>query len=95
MVRAQEAEEKGAQIDLIIDRNDQCITLCEIKHSVSEYVITKSYAQKLRHKRDLFRQVSGTKKTLWFVMITTNGVKRNDYYHELIAEDLTLDALYG
>jgi uncharacterized protein len=94
MVRPKDATDNGAQIDLLIDRADNCITLCEMKFSDSEFVITKTYAGKLRNKRDVFRAHAGTRKTVFIVMITTYGTKENTHYQQLIDQQLTLDSLF-
>ena len=82
----------GAQIDLIIDRKDDVINICEIKYSTEEFVIDRDYEQKLVHKVEAFRHETGTKKALWLTMITNNGIKKNQYSHvvanEVLAEDL-------
>ena len=87
--------ERGAQIDLLLDRADNCITICEMKFSDSEFVITKAYADKLRNKLEVFRTRTGTRKTLFLVMVTTNGTKENRYYDELVDQQLTMNALFG
>ncbi len=46
---------KGAQIDLLIDRNDHVINLCEMKYSASEFTIDKSYADDLDNKKTAFQ----------------------------------------
>ncbi len=84
----------GAQIDLLIDRSDGCLTICEMKCSQSPFTITKAYATDLRRKVQVFRERTGTKKTIFLVMVTTLGTGHNAYYDELISEELTLDALF-
>ena len=84
----------GAQIDLLIDRRDATITICEIKFSQSEFTIDTSYAKELRRKIDVFRQVSKTRKNIFLTMITTYGVTDNAVRKELVANVLTLDALF-
>ena len=69
----------GAQIDLVIDRNDQVINLCEMKFSATEFIITKDYAKKLRNKIGLFSTETQTKKAINLAMITTYGVKENQW----------------
>ncbi len=86
--------ERGAQIDLVIDRQDRCINLCEMKYSDHEFVISRAYAEQLRRKRDIFRAQTGTRKTLFLVMVTTCGTRRNDWYAVLIAYHLTMDDLF-
>lgn len=92
--RPQDPGDKGAEIDLVIDRQDHCINLCEMKHSEHEFVITKRYAAELRHKRDTFRDQTRTRKTLLPVMVTTFGTRRNAYLDELIADQVTMDDLF-
>lgn len=86
--------EHGAQIDLIIDRRDRVINLCEIKFSVDPYVISKSYAEKLRHKLSTFRMETGTTKTLFLTFITTFGLRENKHFIGLVQNSLTMDALF-
>lgn len=87
-------EDAGAQIDLVIDRADQSMNLCEMKFSESEFVITKKYAAELAAKRDIFRRASRTKKALFLTLVTTYGVKRNVHSDALGILSLTMDALY-
>lgn len=85
----------GAQIDLVIDRADRTTNLCEMKFSEGLFTIDKAYARELRHKRDVFREVTKTRKALFLTMVTTYGVAKNEYAHELIANSLTMDALFA
>jgi uncharacterized protein len=88
------SEERGAQIDLLFDRQDGCITLCEIKYYNKIFTINKRYAEDLRRKLEVFKQQTRTKKQLFMVMITTNGVTPNRYVEELITHVVTIDALF-
>lgn len=83
----------GAQIDLVIDRADGLINLCEIKYASSEFVIDKAYDQALRNKRAAFMQETGTRKGAQTTMITTYGLKKNAYQAG-IPFALTLDDLF-
>lgn len=84
----------GAQIDLLIDRKDQVINICEMKYSESEFVIDKGYSAELENKRTVFKQATGTKKSLFLTMLTTFGVKENEYTRRLIQSSLTADDLF-
>jgi AAA+ ATPase superfamily predicted ATPase len=75
-----EESDPGAQIDLLIDRNDGVVTLCEMKYSDSEIALTKSMAANIRSKRNTFIAESGTKKAVHIVLVTPVGLKRNRYY---------------
>ncbi len=89
------AGEPGAQIDLLIDRADDTITLCEMKFSEGAFSIDKRYAEELRQKRETFRQVTGTRKNLFIAMVTTYGVADNAHAKELVANSVTAEALLG
>lgn len=88
------SEEKGCQIDLLIDRADKCINICEIKFSNKEYLITKKYAEELTYKRQAFLQKTNTNKTLFLTMITTYGIVNNDYATNLIQSSLKMEMLF-
>ena len=83
----------NAQIDLIIDRNDNVINLCEMKYSNKEYTISKEYDQKLHKRKWDFDEETQPKKALHTTMITTYGVKQNIYRHNIQSE-VTLDDLF-
>ena len=85
-------KQPGAQIDLIIDRGDKTINLCEMKFVNHPYSITPDYAAWLIKRRELFKQATGTKKTLHLSMITSYGVEHNagwqNIQNEVILDDL-------
>ena len=83
----------GAQIDLLIDRKDDVINLCEIKYAADEFAIDAAYEKKLRQKTDAFRTETGTRKALLPTMITLNGLK-NNAYRNVIVNDITGDDLF-
>lgn len=85
--------EPGAQIDLVIDRNDKIITLCEMKYAADHYAISKSYEEELRHKRSAFITETKTRKAVHLTMVTTYGLRRNEY-SEGIQREVTLDDLF-
>jgi len=82
----------GAQIDLVIERNDKVINLCEIKYSNEEFTIDKNLDDNLRHKRGAFKYETKTRKAVHQTMITTYGIKHNMYWNniqsEVVANDL-------
>jgi hypothetical protein len=85
-------EKKGAQIDLIIDRADRVINLCEIKFSGGLYEIDKDYDMLLRNRTETFRNEIKTKKALRLTMITTYEVKP-DRYSGVVQSQVTIDDL--
>ncbi|WP_026632683.1 AAA family ATPase [Dyadobacter alkalitolerans] len=86
--------EKGAQIDLLIDRNDSCINVCEMKFSAYPFEISKAYASELESKLSVFQQITKTKKTLFLTMLTTYGVKNSTKFPGLVQKDVTMDSLF-
>ncbi|MDR2621076.1 MAG: ATP-binding protein, partial [Dysgonamonadaceae bacterium] len=92
--RSRTEEADGAQIDLIIDRNDHVINLCEMKFSKREFTITKDYDRILRNKMATFAEETQTKKAIHLTLITTYGVKRNEYWGNIQGE-IKLDDLFS
>jgi hypothetical protein len=86
--------EEGAQIDLLIDRADDTISLCEMKFCEGEFAIDKRFAGELRRKRDVFRRITKTRKNLHFTMVTTFGVSDNAYRKELVANSVVAKDLF-
>ena len=83
-----------SEIDLIIDRNDHGINICEIKLSQDPYIITKKYADQLRIKMSAFRTFTKTRKSIFLTMITTFGVVQNEHGLNLVSNTVELDALF-
>ncbi|MEA3445260.1 MAG: ATP-binding protein [Bacteroidota bacterium] len=84
----------GTQIDLLIDRKDGVVNLCEAKFTEDEYIITKNYNAELRRKRSIFNHVTKTKKTVVTTLITTYPAIRNKYYFEEIHTEVTMEDLF-
>jgi len=84
----------GAQIDLLIDRADNTISLCEMKFSDGLFTIDRSYAAQLRQKRDTFRRVTGTRKNILLAMVTTFGIADTAHARELVANSVLADELF-
>lgn len=92
--RFQPKKGKGAQIDLLFDRKDFVINLCEMKYSESEFVIDKAYSEELENKKEVFKQKTKTKKSLFLTFVTSFGVKDNEYAKRVIQNSITADALF-
>jgi hypothetical protein len=91
--RSKESKD-GAQIDLLIDRRDHVINLFEIKFSSEPYTITKAYATQLRQKIGVFKSETETRKAVWLAMLTTFGLKKNEYSGSLVQHDLNMNCLF-
>tara|TARA_R110002050_G_scaffold263065_1_gene403463 strand:- start:21147 stop:22565 length:1419 start_codon:yes stop_codon:yes gene_type:complete len=86
--------QKGFQIDLIIDRKDAGINLCEMKFYESSFKIDKKYALELQNRRQRFVESTGTKKQVFNTMITNYEMVDNEYKNEAVDVSLTLDELF-
>ena len=80
------------QIDLIIDRKDDVINICEMKFTNEEFEIDSSYEKELIHKKDVFRKETNSKKALFLTMITANGLKHNAH-SDVVQNVITKDGL--
>ncbi len=85
--------EKNVQIDLIIDRNDHTINLCEMKFYNGPFSIDKGYSQQLQDKIFIFQQQTKTRKSIQLTLISSYGVTRNAYSN-IMTNEVTLDDLF-
>jgi AAA+ ATPase superfamily predicted ATPase len=85
----------GFQIDLLIERADRIINLCEIKFYDRPYIITNDYAQKIKNKINGFKQISKTKKTIFPTFISTFGLIENTYSKSIIQNQVALQHLFA
>ena len=83
----------GAQIDLLIDRKDGLINLCEMKYSKSEYTITAKEEAQLRNKITAFERETRTRKAVHLTMVTTYGIVKNSHAGHVQSE-VTLEDLF-
>lgn len=93
-IAAIKSSSSGVQIDLLFDRNDDAITLCEIKYTDQPYILDKSTAKALLQKREIFATVTKTQKQLFTALITTMGLKPGLWNDEVIDATLDLKALF-
>lgn len=84
----------GVQIDLVLDRKDLVVNLFEMKFYDEVFVPTPGFAAGLREKKAIFKSVTGTKKQLSWVLLSSFGMKHNQYSLGLIDNSLTMDALF-
>ncbi|MFK7979436.1 MAG: ATP-binding protein [Saprospiraceae bacterium] len=84
----------GIQIDLLIDRADGVINLCEVKFANANYKLTPAYKQNLRERADIFAAVSKTRKSIFTTLITTYGLHNAAEHVDVLQNVLTLDDLF-
>lgn len=91
--RGEDESGKRSQIDLLIDRRDGVIDLCEAKFASVLYSITKGYESELADKIEVFRNATKTNKSIHLVMVTTFGLSDNSHT-SLVQNSITLDDLF-
>ena len=84
----------GAQIDLLIDRDDDVIDLCEMKYTKGPWEMTEGDIDDIVHKESVFRDETSTAKTIHNVLVNANGIRRNAYSDNL-QNVVTLDDLFS
>ena len=84
----------GAQIDLIFDRPDHIVNLCEIKYNQTPFIIDKKYAELMLHREKIYCEVTQTHKQIFHSMIVSGGLKATQYSQEIISSVATLDDLF-
>ena len=91
-----EADENGeeAQIDLLIDRNDQVVNICEMKYSLSEFSIDAEYERNLRNKKSAFIEATNTRKAVHLTMVTIYGIRHNSH-SGIVQSEITLEDLFA
>ncbi len=88
------SEDSGAQIDLLFDRKDNAITICEIKYTEKPFEINKSTAEALNKKLDVFKEKTKTKKQLFLTFVSASDLKKTMYSEEMVSGVATLDDLF-
>lgn len=91
--KARSTGERGTQIDLLIDRNDQVINLCEMKYCNTVYAVDKEEDERLRRRKQTFVSETKTTKSVLLTLITTYGLTQGGYSDDIPCQ-LTMDALF-
>ena len=93
LIIKKDGKKAGSQIDLLIDRADRVINLCEIKFSNKEFVIDKSYEENLRQRTEIIRELTKNKKNIHLTFVTTFGLKSNAYSNR-VQKSLSMNDLF-
>lgn len=86
-------DEEGAQIDLLISRNDNVLNMCEMKYYSDEFVVNKEYYQVLLHRQEILKKEISPKISIHNTLITTFGLTYNEY-SGIFSNVITLDDLF-
>ena len=84
---------RGAQIDLLLDRADGIVNLCEMKWSAAPFGIDKETAAGLMAKAEAFRRTTNTRKGVQLTLVSPFGVERTLYRHA-VQSVVTLNDLF-
>ena len=84
---------RGTQIDLIIERKDNVVNMCEMKFYSDEFEVDKDYHLTLERRKKLLREKISKKATIHSTLITTYGLKKSNYFGDFI-HVLTIDQLF-
>lgn len=87
-------KKKPVQIDLVIDRADRVVTICEMKFAIHPFVISRKYEEELIEKLIAFRAHTRTRKAVFLAMITTYGLQQKRTLSNLVQNDLRMDVLF-
>jgi len=85
---------RSVQIDLLIDRRDHVINLCEVKFTQNHFNLTKAYKEEFEKKLFTFREETQTRKSVFPTLITTFGLKENIHSLGFIQNSITMDSLF-
>ena len=94
VAKEKNGNDQGAQIDLLFDRQDGVVSLCEIKYSQDAFKIDKEYARNLKNKEEIYQKVTKTKKQIFISMISPFGVRAGIYKDDLIDSSVTLNDFF-
>ena len=88
----------GAQIDIVLDRADRVINLCEIKYRRDPLKITTNLEKKLLEKQSIFLEQTRTNRTVRNILFCSGGFRegeREKLPSTAIDEILNLEALFS
>lgn len=88
-------KDRSVQIDLLIDRRDHVINLCEAKFTEKPYVLNKAYKEELQRKRLTFMEETKTRKAVLPTLIASAGIQPNMHSIGFIQNVVTADDLFG
>ncbi len=83
----------AAQIDIVIERADKIVNICDVKYSQSAYELDKDEYDKIPNRKNAFVKETGLRHTPWITMITTEGIATGKY-SQMVQSQVTLDDLF-
>lgn len=84
----------ASQIDIVIERADKIVNICEVKYSQDEYEMNKEEYEKINRRKNSFVKETGLRHIPWLTLITTEGMAKGKY-SEMFQSQVTLDDLFA
>ena len=81
-------------MDMVIDRKDKVVNLCEMKFTSAPFAIGAGYEKDLRNKIALFKEETGIRSSVHLTMVTVDGVRRNER-SGIVQSEVTIDDLFS
>jgi len=93
---AKNSSEKGAQIDMLLEYTDgsRNIDIIECKYYEEKFTISKKYYEELRNKITVFNEQTNSRYSIRLIFITTFGMVKNEYYNELVHQNIEMVELF-
>lgn len=84
----------GIQIDLLIDRADGVVNICEMKFSNAEFRLTTNYKKTLKDRIEIFTTSTNSRKSVLTTLVTTYGLINPELHQDTIQNTISMDALF-
>ena len=81
------------QIDLLLNRADKVVNVCEIKYSSSEYILNKDEYLKIQNRIAVYQSETKTKSAVWPILITVFGLSGGEYANAINQQVTIMDLM--
>ena len=82
-----------AQMDMVIERADGIVNICELKYTQQQYALDKAEAEKMTRRMDSLRVLNRKRQNVQCILVTKQEAKQNSYYNTMITNNITLSKL--
>ena len=87
-------DEEGLQIDMLISRKDHVVNMCEMKYWGDDFVVDKDYYRVLLRRKEILAESLSGKVSVHCTLITTFGLKKNEY-SSIFTDTVTINDLFS
>lgn len=87
-------EEENTQVDLLIERDDHVVNACEIKFYSDAFVMDKTYYRELLRRQNILIEKLSPKVAVYQTLISTYGLKKNEY-SGVFSQVVSMDDLFA